>query len=785
MERSSDKPKRDAALLGGQVKHGTNKPLPGCPEFYSALVEETQDLLCTHDFDGRLLSVSPAPARILGYEVNELLGMTLPELLVPEFRPLFNDYVAKIRREGLATGCMALLTRTGERRIWEYHNRLHTEPDGTSIVLGIAHDITERVQAEHALRASEMKFRSIFQDAPVGMVVATMEGRFLEVNEAFCQFLGFTAEELLGKNVVDVTHPSDLERTALVMHRALHQKYKIDRFQKRYRHQSGELRWGEVSSSLVQSYDGVSQYFIAQIVDVTERKHAEEQLRQKTQRLQTLWEVSLRSAAHLDLRALLSAVSSCLRRVLNQDFAGLFVLDKVATAMRPVALDLPAMELESDALIEVAERHHWNTATDKIELLEESDLRNDSFLTALLNVGIRSLCRIPLATGDGLQGTLLLGSNRDHAFSTSELELLAQVAPQVALAVANARAYEKIEVLKDKLAEEKIYLEEEIQSESRFDEIIGSSPALKAVLDQVSIVAPTEATVLITGETGTGKELIARAIHRTSSRNARSFIKVNCAAIPAGLLESELFGYERGAFTNASTRKIGRLELADQGTLFLDEVGELPLELQPKLLRVLEDHEFERLGSTKTTRVNARLIAATNRDLVQDVAQGGFRADLFFRLNVFPIRMMPLRDRRSDVPLLITYFVQKYAARMKKKIESIPKETMNMLTGWDWAGNVRELENFIERSVILTGGSVLQAPLAELALPCSGAPGGLQTNVEAIQRDQIVRALREAGGVIAGPTGAAARLGIKRTTLQSMVQRFGIPLEKYRGSREP
>ncbi|HEY6118333.1 MAG TPA: sigma 54-interacting transcriptional regulator, partial [Pyrinomonadaceae bacterium] len=279
--------------------------------------------------------------------------------------------------------------------------------------------------------------------------------------------------------------------------------------------------------------------------------------------------------------------------------------------------------------------------------------------------------------------------------------------------------------------------------------------------------------------------LIARAIHRTSLRSRNSFIKLNCAAIPSGLLESELFGYERGAFTSASTRRIGRIELADQGTLFLDEIGDLPLELQPKLLRVLEDYEFERLGSTKTVRVNIRLIAATNRDLVKDVANGTFRADLFFRLNVFPIRMPGLRNRRSDIPPLVTHFVQKYAARMKKNIDQIPTKTMNILTHWDWPGNIRELENFIERSVILTRGSVLEAPLAELIVASNEIQGTLQDSIDKMQRHRIIQALQQTGGVISGPSGAAARLGLKRTTLQSMMQRFGIPLEKYRSAPPP
>jgi formate hydrogenlyase transcriptional activator len=294
----------------------------------------------------------------------------------------------------------------------------------------------------------------------------------------------------------------------------------------------------------------------------------------------------------------------------------------------------------------------------------------------------------------------------------------------------------------------------------------------------VEIAAPSDATVLILGETGTGKELIARALHRLSSRHEGNFIKLNCAAIPTGLLESELFGHEKGAFTGAVSQKIGRLELADKGTIFLDEIGEIPPELQPKLLRVLQDHEFERLGGIRTIHVDVRLIAATNRDLKQAVTEHQFRSDLFYRLNVFPIHMPPLRERVGDIPLLVHYFVQKFARRMNKTIESIPTEIIRELERWHWPGNIRELENFIERSIILTSGPVFFAPMAELHV---SSPGGSfsGTTLKDVEREYILLTLREVGGVIAGAHGAAARLGMKRTTLQSRMQKLGIAREEY------
>ena len=333
-----------------------------------------------------------------------------------------------------------------------------------------------------------------------------------------------------------------------------------------------------------------------------------------------------------------------------------------------------------------------------------------------------------------------------------------------------------------RLRDEKLYLQDEIRTKYNFEEIIGESPALKTILEQLQTVAPTDSTILILGETGTGKELIARAIHNLSARQARTLVKVNCAAIPTGLLESELFGHEKGAFTGAIAQRAGRFELAHRGTLFLDEVGDIPLELQPKLLRVLQEHEFERLGSARTIRVDVRLVAATNVDLTQKVADNQFRADLYYRLNVFPLTIPPLRERREDIPLLVRYFAQKYARRMKRPIETIPAKAMTALTEYHWPGNVRELENFVERSVILSRGTELQVPLAELKQRTKIAPLAPSdgfTTLENAERTHIVRALGEANWVIGGPTGAAARLGMKRTTLQSRMIKLGITRPNY------
>jgi formate hydrogenlyase transcriptional activator len=377
---------------------------------------------------------------------------------------------------------------------------------------------------------------------------------------------------------------------------------------------------------------------------------------------------------------------------------------------------------------------------------------------------------------------LNVGRRQDDGFSPEDVELLSQVAQQIAIAVENALAYQQIAELKEKLSKEKLYLEREIQTEYNFEEIVGESQSLRRVLKEVETVARTDSTVLILGETGSGKELIARALHNLSERRDRTFVKLNCAAIPTGLLESELFGHEKGAFTGAIATKVGRFELADRGTIFLDEVGEIPLELQVKLLRVLQEQEFERLGGTRTMRVNVRVIAATNRDLAQLVDEQKFRSDLYYRLKVFPILVPPLRERAEDIPMLVRHFVQKFSVRMKKRIETIPAQAMRALQTYWWPGNIRELENFIERAVILTQGNDLFVPLTELksapAAMMSAATNSLNATIEQAEREHILKALQESDWVIGGPTGAAARLGMKRTTLQSKIQKLGLTRQK-------
>src|SRR5438094_1629416 len=386
--------------------------------------------------------------------------------------------------------------------------------------------------------------------------------------------------------------------------------------------------------------------------------------------------------------------------------------------------------------------------------------------------GLKAHCLIPLVSHSRPVGVLILARKAESSFTSEAVDFLREASGQIAIAIENCLAYGQVSELKEKLAQEKLYLEQEIRGDLDFEQIVGNSHALRRVLQLVETVANSDSTVLLLGETGTGKDLIARAIHDRSRRKDRTLVKVNCAAIPTGLLESELFGHEKGAFTGAITQKIGRLELADQGTLFLDEVGDIPIEIQPKLLRALQEREFERLGSTHTRKVDVRLVAATNRNLEKMVADREFRSDLFYRLNVFPIRIPPLRERPEDIPLLVRYFAQKYGRRMEKQVESVPAAAMKKLSSWHWPGNIRELENFIERSVILTHGPALQVPIGELGNNGKATP--IPGTREADERDGILRILKDTNGRVAGPNGAAARMGIKRTTLISRMKKLGI-----------
>jgi PAS domain S-box-containing protein len=1008
-------------------------------DWYHDLVEHSQDLLCIHDLEGRLLSVNPAPARLLGYSVEGMLQIPMREMVPPEFRSQFDAYLEEIARTGESHGLMAVMTRTGERRIWEYHNTLRTEGVASPIVRGMAHDVTEqkraeklaraasegllqkvresestirelklfrtlvdhscdaievvdpetlrfldanekacaalgysrdellslrvfdidptadesvvakvmeqlrksgsfvtesahrrkdgstfpvevsmrrvqlergyivaiardlteRKQSEARLQASEDRYRALYDGSPVGVCwVDTGTGRFRGVNPKFCEIAGRTEQDLLGRNFQSITHPNDLAGSIEKLRQLTAGEVRHYEMEKRYLRPDGSVRWVEAEIVAMWADGEKPDWHMAIVQDITERKRAEERLREYERVVEGLEEMIvvvdrnyryvIANRAFLNYRraektqvightvaeivdqsvlgTVMEKLEECFRgkvvqyelkypypRIGERDLylsyfpiEGPSGVDRIAAVMEditerkradealrrseenyrmfvsqssegifredldpPISIDLPEEELIhhihyhtrlvecNDALAAMYGLKSGKEMQGKrlTELMPPEDPRNIELTRQFIRSGFRLMGHEshevdkygnPKVVLNSMIGTVengMLVRSWGIAWDITERVKLEESRRQAEEALRQnviqlQEVTEELRVAKEKLAEEKLYLEQAIDTEMGFGEIIGRSPVLKEVMKKVGKVAPSDATVLLLGETGTGKELVARALHRMSHREGNSFIKLNCAAIPSGLLESELFGHEKGAFTGAVARKLGRLELADRGTLFLDEIGEIPLGLQPKLLRVLQDLEFERLGGTQTLKVDFRLLAATNRDLLQSVKAREFRSDLFYRLNVFPIHIPPLRERREDIRPLVEHFVHKFSDQMKKSITSIPSRTMEMLVRWEWPGNIRELENFVERSVILTPGSVLQAPLSELEVAVESASSGYKDNLR--ERERIMRVLRDCHGRLGGPDGAAARLGLKRTTLQSKLDQLGIKPGTYR-----
>ena len=502
-------------------------------------------------------------------------------------------------------------------------------------------------------------------------------------------------------------------------------------------------------------------------------------------RLRLLLEINNHIVSKLDINELFRSASASIRTYFRNDFTGFWLIDKQSNQLQCVVLDFPSGKGSLVAVLksELSDTDHEKLRAHTPELLSVEEIKNlpAGIVERLKAESISSMAIAPMLTASGPLGVITMGSRQPNNFRHEDLDLLSQISTQIALAVDNAIAYGRVTEARDRLEEERLYLESEIRAEHNFEDIVGKSAALRKVLDQVAIVAPTGSTVLLHGETGTGKELFARAIHNISPRRERTFVRLNCAAIPSGLVESELFGHEKGAFTGALMQKKGRFELADQGTLFLDEIGDISLDLQPKLLRALQEHEFERLGSTRTIRVNVRLIAATHRDLQTMIRNNQFREDLFYRLNVCPIEIPPLRQRREDIPLLVHYFVLRHSRQMQKRVKSVPKQAMEALVNADWPGNIRQLENFIERCVIFTQGDELNVLSAELKKPPARPVASAPPNFEQAERQVIIDALMAASGRIAGKGGAAERLGLKRTTLQNKMNKLNISRADYSG----
>jgi formate hydrogenlyase transcriptional activator len=647
---------------------------------------------------------------------------------------------------------------------------------------------------------NEAKLRQVVDTIPALVWSNLPDGPNDFSNQRWQDYTGISSEEAQGWGWQAAVHPDDLPKlmeTWLGMVAA----GKAGEFEARLRRKNGVFRWFLCRIEPLRDESGKVLRWFGTATDIDTLKQTEEKLREderererlkdelrhERDRLRLLLEITNSMTSKLDLRRLVEVLSTSLLRVTRCDFCALLLPDadsgqlRVTTLYNPEARGslcdgtlIPIHGSSCDKAFRTGKTQHFNNYE---EVRDDPEYFGSSvgrpFYQRVVAEGLVSGCDLPLVGRGGVVGVLAALKRSERAYSKDDVTFLEQVAGQVAIAVENALDYEKATKDRDKETKQRLYLEEEIRSE--FTEIVGESRALKTALSLVSVVAPTDSTVLVLGETGTGKELVARAIHKLSSRSEKAFVKLNCAAIPLGLLESELFGHEKGAFTGAIGQKTGRFELADKGTLFLDEVGDIPLELQAKLLRVLQEQEFERLGSNRTHKVDVRLIAATHRDLPAMVKQGAFREDLYYRMKVFPILIPALRQRAEDIPKLVRHFTEVYARRVNKKIEEIPSETMDALVRYRWPGNVRELQNFIERAVILSPHTTLRAPTSELEP--SHAPKQSEiilTGLAQVERDHILRALEASNWVIAGANGAAVRLGMKRTSFVYRMKKLGI-----------
>ena len=700
---------------------------------YARVVEGLEEMIVVVDRDYRYVIANRAYLAYRGSEKEQVLGRRVDEVVN---RDVF-DQVVKCRVDEAFRGKVVqyemkyTYPEIGERDLFISYFPIEG-PTGVDRIASVMQDITESKRAEEAIKESEEKFSKAFRQSPMVLTLSSMRNhQYIDVNETFERLTGWRRDEVIGRTALDIGlwTPGDVDLAKLLLTEG-----SVRDVESRFRMRDGSFRIGLSTAELIE-VNG-EPCMLAVTADVTERKQAEEALRRSEERFRIALECSP-------------------IKIFNQD----------RDLRYTWVYNLPEGWSEQDCL----------GKTDE----EIFDAENAAKMVALK--------RPVLESGRGIRQEFSLTARGKTYHCDMTVEPLLDATGQVVgvnsawVDITHLREVtEELRLAKEKLSEEKLYLEESIDTELGFGEIIGRSRALKEVMQKVAKVAPSDATVLLLGETGTGKELVARALHRMSRREGKSFIKLNCAAIPSGLLESELFGHEKGAFTGAVARKLGRLELADKGTLFLDEIGEIPLSLQPKLLRVIQDMEFERLGGTQTIKVDFRLLAATNRDLQQSMKAREFRSDLFYRLNVFPILIPPLRERRDDIRPLAEHFVRKFSQRMKKSITSIPARTMEMLVRWEWPGNIRELENFVERSVILSPGSVLMAPLTELQEAVHEGDGGKNLTFRDKERERIFEALRACNGRLGGPEGAAARLGLKRTTLQSKLDQLGINSGMYR-----
>ena len=777
--RPSNSPEHDAATQARLNR----------AEFAQILIENhfaiSPDAILVTDARGLIREANPRSLEMFGYERGELIGMPIEKLVPERFRerhPSHRDnFGAHPRTRQMGAGLNLFAQRKDGT---EFPVDIMLRPIGTAagqVVLSFVRDQTEQRAAQEELRRQDQQLRSIIESVrDYAIYMLDPDGYVVTWNMGGERIHGYGADEILGKHFSRFFTQPDLERghpNMMLVQAAERGRFDEEGWRIR---RDGSRFWAHSVLTAIHDASGAITGFAKVTGDRTDRKRAEEAV---------MLQLSAALLENMDVRKLLEAFSASIKEVIPHDAATLGMYDADSATMTVQFLGPgEAGSRRGDYRIPADGSPAGEAFRTRepviIESLKASGYTAEG-IRHLTNLGMQSGCWVPLVHRGEEIGALAVSSRLENAFTMKDAEMLGEFADQVAIAVNNAVAFRQVADLRDRLNQEKQYLEEEINLENRFEDIVGESTGLKQVLRQIETVAPTDATVLIQGETGTGKELLARSIHRLSNRADRTFIKLNCAAIPAGLLESELFGHEKGAFTGAIARKMGRLELAHEGTLFLDEVGEMPLDLQPKLLRALQEREIERIGGTRPIAVNVRLIAATNRDLAQMVQEKTFRADLYYRLKVFPIFSPPLRERKSDIPMLVRHFVATHSRRMGKLIETIPDATMDALVHWKWPGNIRELENMLERAVILTRGTILYVPLAELESPLEEDEEGDEqetgepATLHAAEREHILKVLRECKGLIGGPEGAAARLGLKRTTLNSKLKKLGIERKEY------
>jgi formate hydrogenlyase transcriptional activator len=772
----SDSPEREAAVPA-EVKGA------GFAQFaLEHLFELSPDAILVTDSAGMIRTANPRASELFGYTQAELAGLPIERLVPERFRGQHpshrENYQAhpRARQMGAALNLFAL-RKDGSEFPVDIMLKPFTTQEGLA-VLSIVRDITERRDAQELARRKDLQLHSLLEGVrDYAIYLLDKDGYVTTWNPGAERIKHYTSDEIIGKHFSRFFTQEDLDRDRpQELLRLAGQRGRVEDEGWRVR-KDGTRFWANVVITAIRDTTGELTGFAKVTRDFTDRKRAEEAV---------MLQLSQALLSNMDVRKLLSAISATLREVLPLDAATLGLYDEKSGNLMVQFLGMDEKSVPQGDVRLPLEGSPAGQAFRTREPLVLSPIKSAGFsdegVRHLTAIGMQAGCWVPLIHRGATVGVLAVASRIEGAFRQTEVDMMVQVADHVSMAVSNAMVFRQIAELRDRLRQEKEYLEEEINLDNRFEDIVGESGGLRQVLKQIETVAPTDATVLIQGETGTGKELLARAIHRLSGRSERTFVKVNCAAIPAGLLESELFGHEKGAFTGAIARKMGRLELAHEGTLFLDEIGELPLDLQPKLLRALQEKEIERLGGNRPLPVNIRLIAATNRDLGQMVAEKQFRSDLFYRLKVFPIFAPPLRDRVSDIPVLVRHFVTSHSRRMGKNIETIPEETMQALCRWPWPGNIRELENFLERAVILTRSSVLYVPLAELETKAAEEQEELENSsptLQAAEREHILRVLREAKGQIGGADGAAERLGLKRTTLNSKLKKLGIERGDY------